>query len=227
MMSSILTATHEPFLFPDDRSKLIHNFKSRKFYDEKLFIVVSDHGYVFDDHATQAVGLLRSPLESEFSAPLLFHSRHLQAEQLHANPGSSFITVKQYPRKLTYDITNDEVHLYHLQYDPSESIDLINLYNQAIDNHPSWIHFNHFKQIKYVWKGRWISRTIRISMFSQILSEKNQNNHWLIPKSVVLNNSKIDLDEMLNWVDRTFELTRLWTKLVFKRYRTNNPIDHQ
>ncbi|CAF4181428.1 unnamed protein product [Adineta steineri] len=318
MMSLLITGTHEPFLYPEDRSyndyqyytndprinahlntlritdelfgKLIHGFKSRKLYDETLFIVVSDHGYVFNDYGSQTLGLLSSPLESAFSVPLIFHNRYLQAKQLHgqystmdilptimdillssskknkkltdqllssvenqqlktilylyegtsilrrrveeesiryifnlANPGNSFLSIKQYPRKLTYDITNDEVHLYHLQYDPFESIDLINLSNQPIDNYPSWIHINHHKQIlKYRWKGRWISKTIRINMFSQILSEKKKNNHWLRPKSVILNNSKIDLDEMLNWADRTFELTRLWTKLIFKRYRTNN-----
>ncbi|CAF1185509.1 unnamed protein product [Adineta steineri] len=111
MMSLLITGTHEPFLYPEDRSyndyqyytndprinahlntlritdelfgKLIHGFKSRKLYDETLFIVVSDHGYVFNDYGSQTLGLLSSPLESAFSVPLIFHNRYLQAKQLH------------------------------------------------------------------------------------------------------------------------------------------------
>ncbi|CAF0906294.1 unnamed protein product [Adineta steineri] len=186
----------------------LHNCK----LDQRLSLPF-DRYRLSNEHRSGRTSILRRRVEEE-SIRYIFNL---------ANPGNSFLSIKQYPRKLTYDITNDEVHLYHLQYDPFESIDLINLSNQPIDNYPSWIHINHHKQIlKYRWKGRWISKTIRINMFSQILSEKKKNNHWLRPKSVILNNSKIDLDEMLNWADRTFELTRLWTKLIFKRYRTNN-----
>ncbi|CAF1185561.1 unnamed protein product [Adineta steineri] len=154
MMSLLVTGTHKPFLFPNDRSytdyqyytndprinaylntlkitdelfgKIIHGFKSRKLYNETLFVTVSDYAYVFNDHDSQTV----------------------------AHPGNSYKSIKQYPRKLTYDITSDEVHLCHIEYDTFESIDLINLYNQPISNHPSWIHINHYKQIKYGWKGR-------------------------------------------------------------------------
>ncbi|CAF1269314.1 unnamed protein product [Adineta steineri] len=109
MMSLLVTGTHKPFLFPNDRSytdyqyytndprinaylntlkitdelfgKIIHGFKSRKLYNETLFVTVSDYAYVFNDHDSQTVGLLSSsPLESAFLVPLLLHNRYLQAK---------------------------------------------------------------------------------------------------------------------------------------------------
>ncbi|CAF3967580.1 unnamed protein product [Adineta steineri] len=149
MMSLLVTGTHVPFLFPDDQSytdcqyytndpyinaylntlrttdeffgKIIRGFKSRKLYDETLFITVSDYADVFNDHDSQTVGLLSSsPLESAFSVPLLLHNQYLQAKQLH-------------------------VHLYHLEHDPFESIDLSNLDNQPANTHPLWIDIEYHK----------------------------------------------------------------------------------
>ncbi|CAF1309547.1 unnamed protein product [Adineta steineri] len=119
MMNLLVTGTHVPFLFPDDQSytdyqyytndpcinaylntlittdelfgKIIRGFKSRKLYDETLFITVSDYADVFNDHDSQTVGLLSSsPLESAFSVPLLLHNQYLQAKQLHVSSSSSW-----------------------------------------------------------------------------------------------------------------------------------------
>lgn len=76
--SLILTGTHQPFAIPKDRSsdqytyyinnkkvnnylntihitdellqEIIHGFQLRKLYDDTLFVIVGDHGFVFNDY---------------------------------------------------------------------------------------------------------------------------------------------------------------------------------
>jgi hypothetical protein len=160
----------------------------------------------------EGTSILRRPIEQQ-AARYTFNL---------ANPGNSHIIVKQYPRKLTYDVANDEVHLYHLGYDPSGTIDLIALNPNDPSTHPSWIDAHGGENLMHTWKGRWMSQTISITLYSQILS---QNRSILVTqKSNLSNNSKVQLNEMLDWADRTFELTRLWAKLMERRYRSGSKI---
>ncbi|CAF1269352.1 unnamed protein product [Adineta steineri] len=190
MMSLFITGTHVPFLFPDDQSytdyqyytndpcinaylntlrttdelfgKIIRGFKSRKLYDETLFITVSDYADVFNDHDSQTVGLLSSsPLESAFSVPLLLHNQYLQAKQLHDNRQLKTIlslsertSILRRPNQqesiqYIFNLANFGnsfiIHLYHLEHDPFESIDLSNLDNQPADTHPLWIDIEYHK----------------------------------------------------------------------------------
>ncbi|CAF1137390.1 unnamed protein product [Adineta ricciae] len=306
-MSLLATGTHEPFTVPDDYysreyqdfiddiyvnsflnalhisdrlvSDIIQGFKRRHIYDNTLFIIVSDHGYVFNDHGSQIRGLLSNPLEPAFSVPLMFHNPHLiakslteqfstmdilptimdillsstksrkksmnrllsvsetrlqsifsryegrsilrmpveqQAERLTfslANPGGAFAIARQYPRKLSYDVTNDEVHLYHLGHDPTESTDLLALNGDDSDTYPPWIDIKSALQPRRKWKGRWARDILDIDVFSQILSNKKE-----MESSSMSEKTKLDLNEMMNWAEQTFELTRLWTRLINKRY---------
>ncbi|UJR32442.1 hypothetical protein I4U23_019904 [Adineta vaga] len=314
--SLLLTGTHEPFTLPDDYSsseyqyfiddsyanaflntlhttdklvkKIIQGFKSRQLYDETLFIIVSDHGYVFNDYGSQIRGLLSNPLESAFSVPLMFHNTYLTARELTgqfttmdilpttmdlllsstkskkkstnqllsvsqtrlrsilsqyegtsilrmqheqqpvrftfslANPGNAFIIARQYPRKLSYDVTNDEVHLYNLEYDQAESIDLLTLDSNEITKYPSWIDVKDIEQSIRIWKGRWFSDTINIGVFSQILSKDKNVRSRL--KSNIFKEVKLDLNDMIDWAEQTFELTRLWVRLIRKRYHNATKI---
>jgi hypothetical protein len=105
---------------------------------------------------------------------------------------------------------------------PFEKSDLIALDYDDTATHPSWIDVKRGDHFMHIWKGRWISKSVSITMCSQILS-KNRT-ILTIPKSNVLNNSKVQLSDMLDWADQTFELTRLWAKLMEKRYRSGSKI---
>ncbi|CAF1456014.1 unnamed protein product, partial [Adineta steineri] len=142
--------------------KIIRGFKSRKLYDETPFITVSDYADVFNDHDSQTVGLLSSfPLESAFSVPLLLHNQYLQAKQLHENRQlkttlslSERTSILRRPNQqesiqYIFNLANFGnsfiIHLYHLEHDPFESIDLINLDNQPANTHPLWIDIEYHK----------------------------------------------------------------------------------
>ena len=316
LMSLLTTGTHEPFPIPDDKSfheyrnyvdvvnvnnylntmritddflkKIIDGFKSRKLYNETLFVITSDHGYVFNDHGREMLGLLNTPLESAFSVPLVLHNPHLEAKQLDgqftnmdilptiidillsstrstsqsanqllsvphnqlqtvlsqyegrsilrmpveqhsmrytfhlANPGDSCIIVKQHPNKLTYDIANDEVHLYHLVHDPFELVDLMVFNYDTTAAYPSWIDMVPDKHWTRTWKGRWTSEKAGVTVYHELLSE----NRCFVTSSKpnVMNNNKVNLSDMLDWADRAFEMARLWKNLVKLRYRQQNKI---
>ncbi|CAF1201161.1 unnamed protein product [Rotaria sordida] len=311
MMSLLVTGTHEPFPQPNDWSfdeyrfyidepnvnnylnalhatddflkEIFDGFKLRKLYDDTLFIITSDHGYVFNDYGRQMLGLLSTPLECAFSVPLMLHNPHLEAKQLDGqftnmdilptimdillssikpiqqstnqllsvpnnqlqsilsryegtsilrmliekqpvrytfhltNPGNSYIIVKQYPKKLTYDISNDEVHLYHLEHDPFELVDLIHLDYKIATTHPPWINVMCNKHWRQTWKGRWTNKYPNVRIYHKLLLENKS--FVSISTSNSMNNDKVQLKDMLDWADQTLELARFWKNLVKQRYR--------
>lgn len=299
MMSLLVTGTHEPFPIADEQfsdeyqsfiyepyvnrylntlritdkflQEIIKGLMSRNLYNDTLFVVTSDHGYVFNDHGREVLGLLSSPLESAFSVPLMFYNPYLQSKQLDgqfttmdilptimdvllssssqqsanhllsvprqklqsileryegtsllrmpiekqpvrytfqlANPGNSYIIVKQYPNKLTYNIENDQVHLYNLKHDPLEFIDLMAIEHKTEQTYPSWIDTSCKHTRKRQWKGRWDKQKAILSAHQNSLSSPHSVNH-----------SHVKLADMLEWADQTFELARLWKNLIKQRY---------
>ncbi|CAF3658695.1 unnamed protein product [Rotaria sp. Silwood1] len=158
----------------------------------------------------EGTSLLRLPVEKENQR----YTFHLD------NPGNSHVIVKQYPRKLIYDVHHDDVYLFHLGYDPQESIDLI-----SFDRHdytgiyPDWLQIDHSRKSSRSWSGRWISTKNNLSdnhkkllhkRFGQSMSDLKQNV------------SRISLKEMLDWADATLELSAAWTALVKARYFYGN-----
>ncbi|CAF3517093.1 unnamed protein product [Rotaria sp. Silwood1] len=318
MMSLLVTGTHEPFPIPtdwpaddyriyiDDPSvnsylntlhatddflkEIIDGFKLRKLYNETLFVITSDHGYVFHDYEREMLGLLSTPLECAFSVPLMLYNPHLEAKQLHgqftnmdvlptimdillssirpthqstnqllsvpcdklqsilsryegtsilrmpvekqpvrytfhlANPGNSYIIVKEYPKKLTYDVANDEVHLYHLAHDPFELVDLISLNSEITASHPPWVNVMYDTHSMQTWKGRWTNDYSNITTHYELLLK----NKSFLPLSTSddMNNSKVQLKDMLDWADQTLDLARFWKNLVKQRYHYESEISN-
>jgi len=261
--------------------KIIKGFKSRKLFNETLFVIVSDHGHAFDDNGRSMFGTLNVPLESAFLVPLMFHNPYLEAKQLDgqftsmdvlptimdiflssrssqqstnqllsvpinqlqsilsryegtsilrmpfeqqpvrytfhlANPGNSYILVKQYPKKLTYNFGTDEVHLYHLQHDPFEKTDLITVDYNNKETYPLWIDVTHSEDSMLTWKKSWINTDDSITLHNQMLSRNKRfaSNSRLN----TINNSKVQLRDMVNWANQTLELARLWMELIKRRY---------
>ncbi|CAF4819057.1 unnamed protein product [Rotaria socialis] len=316
MTSLLITGTHEPFPMPHNQrqdeyyyyideshinnylnalhitdkfiKEIIDGFVSRHLYDDTLFVITSDHGYVFNDHGRETLGLLSTPLESALSVPLILHNPHLEAKQLNgqfttmdilptiidvllssiksaehptnqllsvpsgklqsifsryegtsvlrmpiaqqparhtfqlSNPGNSYIIVKQYPRKLTYDVANDQVHLYHLGYDPLELVDLIVLDDAIAASHPPWVDILCDKSRIKRWKGLWQNEKVNTDTQHNLLLE---NKTFLsIEKSNAINNSSVRLKDMLDWADQAFEVARLWKNLVKQRYHYNSDV---
>jgi hypothetical protein len=315
MMGLLLTGTHYPFEIPHDEirdgyrhyidntyvnaylnafhvcdrllKKIINGFKSRKLFNETLFVIVSDHGHAFYDNGKNTFGSYSVPVESTILVPLIFYNPYLEAKQLYGqftnmdilptimdillssrssqkltnqllsvphdqlqsilsryegtsilrmpleqqpvryifhlpNPGNSLIIVKQYPKKLTYDIANDEVHLYHLKYDPFELTDLIALDYDTEAIHPLWINVMRGTKSTRTWKGRWINDDSSSTHHHQILAYNKT--FVLNSRLITMNNSKVQLKNMLDWADQTLELARLWVDLIKWRYRLGNQI---
>ncbi|CAF3532616.1 unnamed protein product [Rotaria sp. Silwood1] len=158
----------------------------------------------------EGTSLLRLSIEQETQR----YTFHLD------NPGDSHVIVKQYPRKLVYDVHYDEVHLFHLGYDPQESIDLI-LFDRPdyIGTYPDWLLVDQSRNSLRNWLGRWINTKNNLSdnhkkllrkRFRQSMSDLRQNV------------SRISLQDMLDWADATLELASVWTALVKVRYFYGN-----
>ncbi len=280
MMSLLATGTYFPFEIPPDKhddryhhyinsrnanaylnavhiidhflEKIISGFKSRKMFNETLFVIVGDHGHAFHDYGENMLGTRKVPLEIAFLVPMMFYNPHLEDKQLDGQftnmdvlpiivdillssrsspqstnlllsgvnnqlqsilfryegtslvrmpldqqsigytfhlpcPGSSYIIVKQYPRKLTYNIAKDEAHLYHLKYDPFELTDLIVLDHNTKAIYPLWIDVMRDKNSTRTWKGHQINGNIapHYQMLFQnkrfvLNSELNTKNNTLV-----------------------------------------------
>lgn len=307
--SLVLTGTHEPFPMPPNQSRhsyhafvahdkankylntlricddllreLVDDFKSRNLYEETLFVIVGDHGFVFNDHGRSMLGNYRIPIESAFRIPFMLHNPHLEAKEVHgqftnmdilptimdvllssanatprlanqllaapshqlqrilsqyegtsilrmsvdqqpvrytfslANPGNTYVIVKQYPKKLTYDVISDKVCLYHLGHDPFEFTDLIALGSDPT-TYPSWLELVYGKQPVRTWRGRWISENNTLVNRTQALWQRKDfapiSNH----------NTKVLLEDMLDWAELTLDLARLWRDIVKQRYQSSN-----
>ncbi|CAF2664419.1 unnamed protein product [Rotaria sp. Silwood2] len=160
----------------------------------------------------EGTSILRMPLEKQ---PVRY-TFHL------ANPGNSYIIVKQYPKKLTYDIANDDVHLYHLVYDPFELVDLINLDYKITAAHPSWANASIGKYWMRTWKGRWTNEYLSITNHHELLLTNKSSVSLSTPNA--MNNGKVQLKDMLDWADQTLELARFWKNLVIQRYHYESEI---
>ncbi|CAF1620886.1 unnamed protein product [Rotaria magnacalcarata] len=135
------------------------------------------------------------------------------------NPGNSHVIVKQYPRKLVYDVHYDEAHLFHLGYDPRESIDIISFDRRDYKGtYPDWIQVDHIRNSSRVWSKRFGQKN-KISDYHKKLLRKNFSEQISVIKP---NINRISLKEMLDWADATLELASIWTTLVKVRYLYGN-----
>ncbi|CAF3998115.1 unnamed protein product [Rotaria magnacalcarata] len=124
--------------------------------------------------------------------------------------------------KLTYDVANDQVHLYHLGYDPLELVDLIALDHAITASHPPWVDILCDKSRIRKWKGLWQNEKVNTATQHNLLFE---NKTLLsIEKSNAINNSSVHLMDMLDWADQAFEVARLWKNLVKQRYHYNSDV---
>lgn len=110
MTSLLLTGTHEPFPMPrnepnyrryvgDERANkylntirltdtilktIVNGFKSRKLFNETLFVIISDHGYAFRDWGHKALAVWGVPYECTFRVPLVLYNPYLKPKQLNS-----------------------------------------------------------------------------------------------------------------------------------------------
>ena len=158
----------------------------------------------------EGTSLLRLPVEQQLQR----YTFHLD------NPGDSYIIVKQHPRKLVYDSHYDDVHLFHLEYDPHESIDLI-LFDRSdyVGDYPDWLLVDHSQNSSPSWSGRWVSTKNNLSDNHKKILFKRINQSTSGSRSNV---SRISLQEMLDWADAALQLASIWTALVKARYFYGN-----
>jgi lipoteichoic acid synthase len=159
----------------------------------------------------EGITLFRSPAEQQIER----YTFHL------ANPGNTKIIVRQYPRKLVYDIYDDYVYVYHLIHDPQESINLIDFdHDSWAVPYPDWVQNDLKRRPSRNWKGQWVHDKNHISDYHRNLLKKHFD-------PSMSNTSSVSLTEMLDWADATLQLAAVWTTLVRTRYLYGNKTVHR
>jgi arylsulfatase A-like enzyme len=135
------------------------------------------------------------------------------------NPGNSYITIKQYPRKLVYNAKRNSVQLYHLGYDLQEQINLIRFENNRIVEYPKWLNTECNERSPRSRKWRWTDNYTLDQKFDPV--KRFQSESRFKQKNCVDRQRRygtVNLEEMLDWGEKTFQIAGAWRAFVKRRY---------